>query len=67
MATQVDNILIIANILSVKFNFLVKSSKLFKQKQNILVPNFMNHKIQRTELLSYLESLIISFFFIIHT
>ena len=67
MATKVDNILIIANILSVKFNFLVKSSKLFKQKQNILVPNFMNHKIQRTELLSYLESLIISFFFIIHT
>lgn len=45
MATKVDNILIIANILSVKFNFLVKSSKLFKQKQNTLVPNFMNHKI----------------------
>lgn len=32
MTTKVDNILIIANILSVKFNFLVKSSKLFKQK-----------------------------------
>lgn len=61
MATKVDNILIIANILSVKFNFLVKSSKLFKQKQNILVPNFMNHKIQRTESLSYLESFIIDF------